>query len=422
MIAAIVRTGWMNLRHDRAALILSFVVPVVFFSIFAGIFGAQRSNTPKTKMAVADLDGSPNSRQLLASLRAESALRIIEAPKNGPRFDAASAEAYVRAGSAPVALIIPKGFGSSQIRFGPKGDVRRPSFKLLTDSADPIAERVASGLLQKVVMTGLPKMMIGGGIEAIDQWSGGLTPQQRATIQANVDQLDTIREKPGAAGDGNGLGDIIDIETKDIVGANKKNSVAALYAAGIGVMFLLFTATNAGGALLDESESGTLDRILTTRVTMTQLLIGKLVYLWLLGFLQLVVMFTWGALVFRLEFFQHIGGFMIIAPATTLCTAAFGLFLASLARTRAQLGAISTLIVLTVSALGGSMFPRFLMPESLQKAGLVLFNSWALDGFTNVFWREEPLSSLVAPVLVLSAWAVVFFLTAGRLTRKMEIA
>ena len=44
MIANIVRTGWMNLRRDRAALMLSFVVPIVFFSIFAGIFGARRSS------------------------------------------------------------------------------------------------------------------------------------------------------------------------------------------------------------------------------------------------------------------------------------------------------------------------------------------------------------------------------------------
>ena len=42
MIWSVVRTGWMNLRRDRAAWMLSFVVPIVFFSIFASIFGAQR--------------------------------------------------------------------------------------------------------------------------------------------------------------------------------------------------------------------------------------------------------------------------------------------------------------------------------------------------------------------------------------------
>ena len=67
------------------------------------------------------------------------------------------------------------------------------------------------------------------------------------------------------------------------------------------------------------------------------------------------------------------------------------------------------------------MFPRFLMPEAMQKAGLVLFNSWALDGFTNIFWREEPLSVLAAPVAVLIGYAIVFFVIARQLTRRWEI-
>ena len=32
MISAVVRAGWLNLRRDRAALMLSFIVPIVFCS------------------------------------------------------------------------------------------------------------------------------------------------------------------------------------------------------------------------------------------------------------------------------------------------------------------------------------------------------------------------------------------------------
>jgi len=68
MIGSVVRAGWLNLRRDRAALMLSFVVPIVFFSIFAGIFGAQRRTTPKVALAVADEDKSDSSRQLIEAL------------------------------------------------------------------------------------------------------------------------------------------------------------------------------------------------------------------------------------------------------------------------------------------------------------------------------------------------------------------
>jgi linearmycin/streptolysin S transport system permease protein len=409
MIWSVVRTGWMNLRRDRAAWMLSFVVPIVFFSIFAGIFGAQRRSTPRVTVVVVDEDRSERSKRLVGALRAEKALKIID------NADAQAAEATVKKGDAPVALIIPKGFGATQISFGPGGS-NAPAFRLLRDPSDMIAEQVLSGLLQKTLFVGMPDMMISGGIDALERFGGPLTPQQRENFQkqtTNLQQLPRNTQK-------NGGGDIVKLDVVDVVGDSKKNPIIAFYGAGVGVMFLLFTASGAGGALLDEVESGTLDRILSTRVSMLKLLLGKLVYLWTLGVIQLVVMFVWGALVFGLPLMSHLAGFAIMTAATALTCATFGLLLASATRTRAQLGAVSTLAVLTISALGGSMFPRFLMSEKLQKASLVLFNSWALDGFINVFWREAPLSSLVAPVAVLIAWAVVFFFAARQLTRRWE--
>jgi ABC-2 type transport system permease protein len=324
----------------------------------------------------------------------------------------------VRAGDAPVALVIPKGFGTTKIAFDAPNN--GPSFRLLSDSADPIADQVVGGLLQKTMMMSMPEMMMNAGVTEVDRWSGGLTPQQKATLDQNMKGYRTFSAKQSNAAPSSDS--IIRIEKTDVVGQNKSNVVAALYAAGIGVMFLLFTASNAGGALLEESESGTLDRILTTRLTLTQLLLGKLVYLWTLGITQICVMFIWGAIAFRLQLVQHIGGFLIMALSTSLATSAFGLLLAGVCRTRAQLAAVSTLVVLSLSAIGGSMFPRFLMPAGLQKAGLVLFNSWALEGFTNVFWRELPLSSLALPAVVLIGWAIVFFMAARQLTKRWEIA
>src|SRR5258706_11546210 len=123
MISAVVRAGWLNLRRDRAALMLSFIVPIVFFSIFAGIFGAQKSKTPKTTVVIADLDHSDSSRRLVDALKRESALDIVVTPKRSAiPFDAQSAEAFVRAGDAPVALVIPKGFGTTRIRFDAKSN------------------------------------------------------------------------------------------------------------------------------------------------------------------------------------------------------------------------------------------------------------------------------------------------------------
>jgi len=105
-------------------------------------------------------------------------------------------------------------------------------------------------------------------------------------------------------------------------------------------MFLLFTASGAAGALLDEAESGTLDRVLSSRVTMTSLMLGKLIYNSLLAFAQLLLMFLWGWAVFKLDFWSHIPGFIVMGVCTAVAVAAFGLLLASICHTRAQLGAL----------------------------------------------------------------------------------
>ena len=75
-----------------------------------------------------------------------------------------------------------------------------------------------------------------------------------------------------------------------------------------------------------------------------------------------------------------------------------------------------------MSALGGSMFPRFLMSEGMQKVGLATFNAWALDGYLKVFWRDAPLVDLWPQVLVLTSLAAIFLSAARLITRRWETA
>ncbi len=122
------------------------------------------------------------------------------------------------------------------------------------------------------------------------------------------------------------------------VGENQSSPMISFYAAAIGVMFLMFTASSSAGALLDEAESGTLERVLSTRVTMTKLLAGKLVFNTGLAFLQLVAMFLWGWAVFKLDLFSHLPGFVVMGLCTAFAVAAFGMLLASACQTRSATG------------------------------------------------------------------------------------
>jgi ABC-2 type transport system permease protein len=433
LIVSIVRTAMVSLRRDRGALALSFILPVAFFSIFAVIFGGRRNTTPKITLIVVDQDRSSASQRLIEGLASEGSLVVNRrpTPKKGapqPDYTATSAEVAVKAGTAPVALIIPPGFGENPISFG--NDQNRPTIQLLKDSSDMVASQMIAGLLQKVAMTSMPDVMAEQGSKYMDRYAGGLTPEQRKKMKTSLDEFrrrDSAHRTDTATNGGESTshaelsnGGIVPVKTRDVVGENKDNPMVSFYAAAIGVMFLLFTASAAAGSLLDEADNGTLDRVLSSRVTMTSLLAGKLAFSTLLAFSQLVLMFVWAWAVFKLDLMAHISGFVVMGVSTAFAVGAFGMLLASVCRTRAQLGALSTLVILIMSSIGGSMFPRFLMPEAMQKAGLLTINAWAIDGFTKVFWRDEPLSHLWPQVCVLFGVGVVLFAIARKLAQRWE--
>jgi ABC-2 type transport system permease protein len=134
----------------------------------------------------------------------------------------------------------------------------------------------------------------------------------------------------------------------------------------------------------------------------------------------MTLMFTWGAVVFGIELLSHWEGFTALTIVTAGAAASFALFLASLCRTRTQLGWISTIVILTMSALGGSMVPRYLMSENIQRIGMITFNAWALEGYNKVFWRDLGLRDLEWELGVMTLCGLVFILSARLFAVRWE--
>jgi ABC-2 type transport system permease protein len=295
--------------------------------------------------------------------------------------------------------------------------------QLLADVSDPIASQVVSGLLQKVGFTAAPELMATEGISMFEKYSGPLTPGQREAVDQWTKEMAAGRSGgPGGAGAGGGqpsfgmAPEIVNVMQPDAEGA----AIATFSAAGIGVMFLLFSCAGAGGSLLEEEENGTLGRLVSSRAGMRGVLLGKWLFVATVGVLQLCVMFAWGSVAFGVPLWSHLPGFLVMTVVTAAAASGFGLLLATLSRSRAQLSGISTILILTMSALGGSMFPRFMMSDTMQTLGLGTFNAWALDGYLKVFWYQRGLLDLWPQVLVLSTLAVVFLAAARRVARRWE--
>ena len=418
MIWTVFATNVRRLWHNRIELLLMLVVPVIFFSIFALIFGRGVGGTPRVKVVLVDEADTALSHRIADSIANNPGLRPVPTTDVRPRRRD-DAEGMVRRGGATLAIVLKRDPHDESIYV-----------ELLTDASDQVAGQVVQALVTRTLAVesaraatperharaAEPQTLRKVPVVPYPR-TDGPTPFAAAAFRQPFPESDNPPpdnpppdDPPRSEA----------VQMIDILGTGRANPTVSMYAAGIAVMFLLFGATTGGGVLLEEKESQTLDRLLSTRLTMDQLLLGKWFYLTLTGVLQVSVMFLWGQFVFGIDLLRHLDGFLIMTAVTSAAAAAFGLLMATLCRTRGQLNALSVIIVLTMSALGGSMVPRYVMSPELQQAGLWTFNAWALDGYDKVFWRELPVAELAPQLGVLLACAFAFLVSARMLAIRWE--
>ena len=399
MIGTVVRVGLLRMWHGRTEILLTFVVPIAFFTIFAFIFDEQigLGKSPRVNLALVDEDDTELSREFVSALAEWKTLRIYAPAGHAEGLfvftSTEPAKKLVLAGTLPLAVVIPEGWTASLTNPG-KGAV---SLLLLADSSDPVATQVVTALLR----------------QTSGQIMGERARQQiRSFLSLSPDQF---AESPVSL-----FAAPVAVNVVDLFAADKSNPVVSMYAAGIAVMFLLFGAVGNSGTLLEEEENQTLERLMCSELSMVQLLAGKWLLMTIVGIVQVTIMFAWAQLAFGVDLLGHLSGFAVMTVVTAGAASSFALTLAALCTNRAQLNAVAVILMLSMSALGGSMVPRYVMSETMQQIGKITFNAWALDGYIKVFWRDLPLGELAPELTVLTATAIVLFGAARHLARRWE--
>ncbi len=399
MIWTVVRVGLLRMWHGRTEILLTFVVPIAFFTIFAFIFDEQigLGKSPRVNLALVDEDDTELSREFITALAEWETMRIYAPAEHAEGLfvftSAEPARELVLAGTLPLAVVIPQGWTASLTNPGKEAE----SLRLLADSSDPVATQVVTALLR----------------QTSGQIMGERARQQiRIFLSLSPDQF---AESPVSH-----FATPVAINVVDLLAADKANPVVSMYAAGIAVMFLLFGAVGNSGTLLEEEENQTLERLMCSELSMIQLLAGKWLLMTIVGIVQVTIMFAWAQLAFGVDLLGHLSGFAVMTVVTAGAASSFALTLAALCTNRAQLNAVAVILILSMSALGGSMVPRYVMSETMQQLGKITFNAWALDGYIKVFWRDLPLGELAPELTVLTATAIVLFGVARLLARRWE--
>jgi ABC-2 type transport system permease protein len=401
VIRAALRATALGFVRDRGALAMAAVVPLAVFLVFATVFAGPGDRLVLT-VAVADEQGSGDAARLRRALERDDgrvSLRLRAC------VDGACVREAVRGGRADAGLVFRRG-----ARALGSADLTAPAPLLLVrDRSRAAAAEALAGLVERRFVEALPDAALRGVVELLEDQFVELTPRQRADVDEGLAEL--------RQGDGGAAAPLLAVE--DVAGS-VAGDLVAYYAGAVAVMFALFSAAHAALSVLEDRGSPLLERLACSPGRLAPVLYGQFVFLVVLGAAQVLLMFAAGWLVHGVDLPGHLGPTVVVGAAVAAAAGGLALAVTAACRSRRQAEVAGNVTALIASAIGGSMIPRYLMPEALQAAGWATPNAWALQAFTDIYWRAAPLSALALPLAVLWGMGLGGLAVARHLARQWE--
>lgn len=369
---------------DKKGVLLTFLLPIMLITLFAltfGDIGKSSSKISQIKLIVSEMHHTEEITTFINDLENISQLQVITKPlEEGLEL--------VKKGSYVAQLVV-----DSHVNNG----VTTLKYQLFIDASKPIEVGFLEGIVQQHITQG-------NLADFFDKKFVAMPIKLKKKIQKEVN--DSFQES--------GL-EVISVLKKE----TNKDSLGLIQAvAGTAIMMLLFSIVSIGGGLLDEKENGTFKRLLTAPIKPMDLLFGKLLMSICVAFVQLIIMFLFAWAAFDLHIFKAVPSLLAMMFCTAFAVSSFGVFLVSIVKTRQQLNGISTLIIMTMSALGGSMIPIFIMPSFMQKIAVVSLNYWGIQGFFDILWRNFSFIDILPRMIVLLGIGGVMLLISMPLFKK----
>ena len=402
-------------RRDRTGLLLGLLLPIVLVAVFGSVmkfaFGGGNS-IPRATVWVCDQDGSPESQKFVSALRSVSLLQVKPSPEQAPRT-AENLRGLIEDGEAHHALLVGKGFGTALAK------ETDPPLTLIRDPGRRMEGRmIGIGLMQAMMNAGdgrsmswmMGSMMRRNGMSdaGVKRVSAGMDAVQ------NVIGLFSRGEDPDLRNPNTGqvrttgidmtsmFEQMVPVTEENIAPPARPKNLGyqlAQSVSGMTVMMLMFGLMACSSLLLIERDEGTLRRLLVSRAPRHALLLGKFLFCFIVGMVQLIILFGFGELVFSIDAFRDPLTLLALSMTWVAASTSFGILISVWAKTTKQAEGVSTLLILVMAALGGCWFP--IQMASLPWYGEIVTRStltyWAMEGFQGMLWHQK---SLTDPIML----------------------
>jgi len=187
------------------------------------------------------------------------------------------------------------------------------------------------------------------------------------------------------------------------------------------VMALLFVATRSMGDIFEEQNNGMLKRQLSTPMGIGMIVGAKTVFGVVFGVIVMMVLGAIGLVLGWISPPVDLLAAVLLGISFSLAACGFLALVLSLVRTEKQAGILGWLVIMGMSAIGGSMMPIDNMPAPLQAAARYTINFWAVDGYTRLVYSGEGLNDIMGNIVrLLIIGAVTIMVAQALLVRRFR--
>ena len=197
-----------------------------------------------------------------------------------------------------------------------------------------------------------------------------------------------------------------------VTGGDGSYNGAEFIVPGATVLFSGFLVGNIGFGIFREHGWGTWERLRSSSLSSTEIILGKSLVPLLSVAIQLTALLGGGALLLDMNLQGSLIAYLLVAAALGVMQVSLGFMLLSVCHSVIQLNAITNAGAMLLGGLGGAVAPVELLPGWAQAVAPAMPTYWAMRGFRAVTMAPGGLSDVGLPIAVLLAFALVFVVVA----------